>query len=192
MNPDKICFREGGGTLSGLPGQALAEIRRRFYLKNKTIHRKVWENLKNSINFKTPGMSQATNIFTMKQLIFSAALFMAICLPAINSSAQGNPARMEQMKEMLRQELKDSLQLPDALADSVTAIQINFQSERRAVFMDQSLSDSERTARMSSLNSERQTRLKSFLTADQQAKFDAMMERRREQMRNRMRNGGGS
>lgn len=117
---------------------------------------------------------------------------MAFSFPAINSRAQGNPARMAQMKEMLKQELKDSLQLPDAIADSVTEIQMNFQSERRAVFMDQSLSDSERTDRMSSLNSERLTRLKPFLNADQQAKFDAMMERRREQMRNRMRNGGGS
>jgi hypothetical protein len=136
-------------------------------------------------------MSQVSNHFSMKQLIFSAALFMMFSFPALTAHAQGNPARMEQFKEMLKQELKDSLQLPDAVADSVAAIQMNFQSARRAVFMDQSLADSEKTARMDSLNTDRLTRLKPFLNADQQAKFDAMMERRREQMRNRFRNGGG-
>src|SRR5436309_452903 len=111
----------------------------------------------------------------MKKVIVLFAL--AFSLVSITASAQdGNGGNR---REMMRQRLKDSLQLTDVQADSVSAIQQDFQPRMRSVRMDQSLSEDAKATQISAITQERRARLKSVLTDDQIARLEAMEQRMR-------------
>jgi len=123
----------------------------------------------------------------MKKLVVSFVL--ALSLISITASAQNNGGGGR--REMMKQRLKDSLQLTDVQADSVSAIQREFQPRIRAIMMDQSLDQNAKTTQVQAIYEERRPRLKSVLTDDQITKLEAMEQRMRAQMRQRMNNGGG-
>jgi len=79
----------------------------------------------------------------------------------------------------MKQRLKDSLQLTDVQADSVAAIQQEFQPRVRAIMMDQSLDQNAKAAQVEAIHQERRPRLKSVLTDDQITKPEAMEQRMR-------------
>jgi hypothetical protein len=117
----------------------------------------------------------------MKKLVF--CLVIALAAFATSSFAQqgGGAERMKQM-------LKDSLQLTDVQIDSVMAVRQQFQPQMRDIFMDQSMSQEDKRAKLADLNTQMKARYKAFLSDDQIAKLDAMQQRMRAA---RMRNGGG-
>ena len=116
----------------------------------------------------------------MKKLVFCLAI--ALTVFSVSSFAQpgGGAERMKQM-------LKDSLQLTGVQIDSVTAVRQQFQPQMRDIFMDQSLSQDDKRAKLADLNSQIKARYKAFLSDDQIARLDAMQQR----MRGQMRRGGG-
>lgn len=92
---------------------------------------------------------------------------------------------MARMKEMWKKQLKDSLQLDDAKADKVIAIQSEFMPQQRSIWMDQSLSQDDKKAKLQEVNNQVKEKLKTVLTDEEIAKYEALQ-------RNRMmRRGGG-
>ena len=117
-------------------------------------------------------------------------LVMIISLQATRSFAQ-NEDRMQQMQQQWRSFLKDSVQLSDALSDSVMAIRSQYQPQMREIFMDQSASQADKQAKMQGLRTEMDVRYKSAgLTDDNIAAIHKHEDWMRAQMMNR-RNGGG-
>ena len=117
-------------------------------------------------------------------------LVMIISLQATKSFAQ-NEDRMQQMQQQWRSFLKDSVQLSDALSDSVMAIRSQYQPQMREIFMDQSASQADKQAKMQGLRTEMDVRYKSAgLTDDNIAAIHKHEDWMRAQMMNR-RNGGG-
>ena len=117
-------------------------------------------------------------------------LVMIISLQATKSFAQ-NEDRMQQMQQQFRSFLKDSVQLSDALSDSVLAIRSQYQPQMREIFMDQSASQADKQAKMQGLRTEMDVRYKSAgLTDDNIAAIHKHEDWMRAQMMNR-RNGGG-
>lgn len=120
----------------------------------------------------------------MKKLI--AGLVIVLSLVSVHSFAQdGGGDRMARMKEMWKKQLKDSLQLDDAKADKVIAIQSEFMPQQRSIWMDQSLSQDDKKAKLQEVNNQVKEKLKTVLTDEEIAKYEALQ-------RNRMmRRGGG-
>jgi len=117
-------------------------------------------------------------------------LVMIISLQATKSFAQ-NEDRMQQMQQQFRSFLKDSVQLSDALSDSVLAIRSQYQPKMREIFMDQSASQADKQTKMQGLRTEMEVRYKSAgLTDDNIAAIHKHEDWMRAQMMNR-RNGGG-
>ncbi len=123
----------------------------------------------------------------MKKILVVLAL--GFSLVSITASAQNSNGANR--REMMKQRLKDSLQLTDVQADSVASVQQNFQPRMREVMMNQGLDQAAKKSQIDAIVQERRTRLKSFLTDDQITKLEAMEQKMREQMRQRMNNGGG-
>ncbi len=115
---------------------------------------------------------------------FIACLVIVLSLVSVHSFAQDNGDRMARMKEMWKKQLKDSLQLDDTKADKVIAIQSEFMPQQRTIWMDQSLSEDDKKAKLKDLNDQMKTKLKTVLSDDEIAKYEAMQ-------RNRMMRGGG-
>jgi hypothetical protein len=125
----------------------------------------------------------------MKKLILLLVIFLS--LQATRSFSQNND-RMQQMQQQWRSFLKDSVQLSDAMADSVTAIRAQYQPQMREIFMDQSASMTDKQAKMQGLRSEMDVRYKAAgITDDQIAAIHKHEDWMRQQMMNRMNNGGG-
>jgi hypothetical protein len=124
----------------------------------------------------------------MKKLIVLFAVVFSLF--SIAASAQNGNGNGGNRREMMKQRLKDSLQLTDVQSDSVVAIQQEFQPRVREIMMDQSLDPTTKATKVDAIMQERRPRLKSVLTDDQISKFEAMEQRMRAQMRQRMNNGG--
>lgn len=123
----------------------------------------------------------------MKKLILLLVIFLS--LQATRSFSQNND-RMQQMQQQFRSFLKDSVQLSDAMADSVMAIRAQYRPQMRDIFMDQSTSMDDKQAKMKSINSEMDMRYKAAgITDDQIAAIHKHEDYMRQQMR--MNNGGG-
>ena len=81
---------------------------------------------------------------TMKKII--VCFVIALSLTASGSAFAQQNQNGGQMQQMMRQYLKDSLKLSDALTDSVVAIRMEYQPKIREMFRDQSLGCSSRSA----------------------------------------------
>ena len=126
----------------------------------------------------------------MKKLLLFLVIFLSLL--ATKSFSQ-NSDRMQQMQQQWRSFLKDSVQLSDALSDSVTAIRQQYQPQMRDIFMDQSASMSDKQTKMQGLRSQMDVRYKAAgLTDDQITAIHRHEDWMRQQMMNRMNNGGGS
>ena len=97
-----------------------------------------------------------------------------------------------QMQQMMHQYLKDSVHLSDAMTDSVMAVRMQYMPQMREIFRDQSASTDDKKTKLQNLRTEMETRYKTIgLTDDQITMIREHDQRMRDQMRNRMNNGGG-
>ncbi len=95
-----------------------------------------------------------------------------------------------QFREMLKQKLKDSLQVTSAQIDSVSAIQHEYQPKIRQLMKDKSIDKDAKNTQIATIYAERRTKLKAILTDDQITKLEAMEERMRQQMHKQQGNSG--
>lgn len=124
----------------------------------------------------------------MKKVLLLLVIFLS--LQATKTFAQNND-RMQQMQQQWRSFLKDSVQLSDAMSDSVMAIRGQYQPRMREIFMDQSASMEDKQTKMQGLRTEMEGRYKTAgLTDDQVGAIRKHEDWMRAQMMNR-RNGGG-
>jgi hypothetical protein len=125
----------------------------------------------------------------MKKPILLFALM--ITLLATKSIGQ-NDDRMQQMQQQWHSFLKDSVQLSDAMVDTVTMIRQQYMPQMRDIFMDQSASMTDKQTKMQGLRSQMDVRYKAAgLTDDQIAAIHKHEDWMRQQMMNRMNSGGG-
>jgi len=120
----------------------------------------------------------------MKKMIFALALLLAVnCAVYAQANEQrGGGARGA---EMMKQRLKEELKFTDVKADSVTAIQQEFQLKNRELRTNSSMSDDQKKARMEQNDAERKTRLKTILSEEEMKKLDAYMESMRKMRQER-------
>ena len=130
----------------------------------------------------------------MKKIVTILVLVLSVYGVANAQDGQGGQ-RGERFKEMMKQRLKDSLQLSDTQSDSTIAILQEFQPKQRDIFRDQSLSREDKMAKLKDLRTQRDEKLKTVLSDDQIKKYEEMEQHMMEQMRQRgggRMNGGGS
>ena len=120
----------------------------------------------------------------MKKII--ACLAIAFSLISIHSFAQ-DADRMARMKEMMKQQYKDSLQFSDDKASKVADIQAEFMPQRMEIMRDQSATPADKQTKMKDLKEKNKAKLKGVLTDDEITKLEAFQERNR----GRMGGGGG-
>jgi hypothetical protein len=108
---------------------------------------------------------------------FIAGLVIVISLVSGSAYAQqgggqrgGDPA---QRKARTVQMLKDSVQLSDDKATKVADIQEEFNPKRREIMMDQAMDRDAKMAKMKELQEEMGKKVKTVLTADEYAKYEA-------------------
>lgn len=122
----------------------------------------------------------------MKKIILCAAILLS--LNATKLHAQNG----QQMQQAWQQYLKDSVQLSDAMVDSVLAIRTQYRPQMRDIFMDQSTSAADKQTKWQNLRTEMDARYKtSGLTDDQIQAIHKHEDAMRAQRMNRMNNGGG-
>ena len=98
-----------------------------------------------------------------------------------------------QMQQMMKQYLKDSVHLSDAMVDSVMAVRMQYQPQMKQVFTDQSLSTDDKQTKLKSMRAEMEARYKTIgLTDDQITMMREHDQRMRAQMRNHANNPNGS
>lgn len=92
-----------------------------------------------------------------------------------------------EMRDRMRQRMKDELQLTDAQTDSVMNVQQDFQRKTRELKKNTSLSEDDQAAKSKEMETERNEKFKSFLSAEQVTKLQAFyekMKKMREQRQN--------
>jgi hypothetical protein len=119
----------------------------------------------------------------MKKIIAGLALFIGLLtVNAVNAQQQDPAARAAAMK----QKMKDDLKLTDVQADSVSAIQQEFRPKMREIFMDQSLSQDDKKAKLAPINDQMNKRIEAVLGDDLFKKYQDWWQKNRPQ-----RPGGG-
>jgi hypothetical protein len=121
----------------------------------------------------------------MKKILTGIAITIMLFTASSLFAQGGGQGRMMDPAAM-KQKLIDSLQLTNVQADSVVAISQEFRPKMRDIFMDQSLSQDDKRAKMGDLNDQRNKRIKAVLGDDLFKKYQAYEERNRPQ-----RGGGG-
>ena len=113
-------------------------------------------------------------------------MLVAFTLFTITLHAQpphgGNRAKMQ---EMMKHRLKDAAQLTDVEADSVAAIQRDFQMASRPIKTAQSLTLNDKKAKTNALQQTREARLKANLNAEKLTKVKEFYENMRKNMPHR-------
>jgi len=99
----------------------------------------------------------------------------------------GGQGRMD--PAALKQKLIDSVHLSGVQADSVVAIGQEFRPKMRDIFMDQSLSQDDKRAKMGEINQQRNKRIQAVLGDDLYKKYQEWEERNRPQRGGGMRGG---
>jgi uncharacterized protein YfaA (DUF2138 family) len=127
-------------------------------------------------NFKTKKI-------TMKKLIAGIAVVIAV-FSVSSLYAQGGGGRMD--PAAMKQKLKDDLKLTDVQADSVVAISQEFRPKMRDIFMDQTLSQDDKTAKISAIRDQQNKRVQAVLGDDLFKKYQDW------QTKNRPQRGGGN
>jgi len=124
-----------------------------------------------------------------KNIIYVLIACFIFTTTSADAQTQGNQGG--QMQQMMKQFLKDSVQLSDALVDSVIAIRTTFQPHLRSIYTDPSLSDDDKHAKWLELDTQMVARYKGVgLTDEQIKKIEERDARMRERMKERMKNGG--
>jgi hypothetical protein len=123
----------------------------------------------------------------MKKIILCLAIFLSFS--ATKLLAQNNG---QQMQQAWQSYLKDSVQLSDAMTDSVLAIRMQYRPQMRDIFMDQSSSADDKKTKMQNLRTEMDARYKAAgITDDQVQAIHKHEDDMRTRMMNRNNGGGG-
>ena len=123
----------------------------------------------------------------MKKIILVVALVLSFGATKLLAQNGGGQQRQQAMRAFL----KDSVNLSDALTDSVMAIRMQYQPQMREIFMDQSATDADKQTKLQNLRTTMEARYKAAgLTDEQIQKLRDREDRMRAQMRSRMSNGG--
>jgi hypothetical protein len=97
-----------------------------------------------------------------------------------------------QMQQMMKQYLKDSVHLSDAMVDSVMAVRMQYHPQMRQIFSDQSTSADDKRSKMQALKTQMEAKYKTIgLTDDQITMMREHDQWMREQMRNKSNSSGG-
>jgi hypothetical protein len=119
----------------------------------------------------------------MKRIILTAAIVLVSSTVLLAQPPEGRGA---QMLEVLKQRLVSDVKLTEVKADSVAAIQREFQPKQRAIRMDQNLTDDEKKGKVKLLMDERKKRwLAAGLTAEEVKKVDEMFANMQRNMQQR-------
>ncbi len=117
----------------------------------------------------------------MKKIIF------LICILSSTTtivSAQDRPMGGGQgrgaNREAARQMIKDELKLTDMQADSLMAMQQEFQMQNRSIMTNSSLTEDEKKMKMKELEVERKMKMRTLLNEKQIKKLDAYYENMRQ------------
>jgi hypothetical protein len=90
------------------------------------------------------------------------------------------------MQQMMKQYLKDSVHLSDAMVDSVTAVRTEYRPQMREIFMDQSMSAADKETKFNDIRTQMEARYRTIGLTDEQITMIRDHDKRmREQMRNR-------
>ena len=126
----------------------------------------------------------------MKKIILGAVILILMNTSKLLAQNGGGGGRMQQAMQSY---LKDSVQLSDAMTDSVMDINKQYQPQMRDIFMDQSASAADKQTKMQGLRSEVEARYKSAgLTDAQIQQIHQHQEMMMNRMRNRAENGSGN
>jgi predicted transglutaminase-like cysteine proteinase len=120
----------------------------------------------------------------MKKIITCIAVVLAVFSVSSLYAQQGDPAARA---AAMKQKLKDELKLTDVQADSVTTIQQEFRPKMREVFMDQSMSQDDKKAKLAAINDQSNKRIQAVLGDDLFKKYQDWWQKNRPQ-----RGGGGN
>jgi hypothetical protein len=107
--------------------------------------------------------------------------FTLLCTCSLYAQQGGGGRRMD--PAAMKQTLIDSLHLTGVQADSVVGISQEYRSKMRDIFMDQSLSQDDKRAKMAPLNDERNKRIKAVLGDELFKQYQAWEQRNRPQRR---------
>lgn len=116
-----------------------------------------------------------------KKMIACTAIVVALFSFSAVYAQRGDTAAMRQRQEAMIQKIKDDLKLTNAQVDSLNAIQREFQPRLREIFMDQSLSQDDKRAKMGPINEERNKRIQAALGDDLYKKYQDWMAQNRPQ-----------
>lgn len=120
----------------------------------------------------------------MKKIIAGIAVIIAVFSVSTLYAQQGGGGRMD--PAAMKQKLKDDLKLTDVQADSVVAISQEFRPKMRDIFMDQTLSQDDKRAKMTEIRDQQNKRVQAVLGDDLFKKYQDWQAKNRPQ-----RNGGG-
>ncbi len=121
-----------------------------------------------------------------KKTIACAALVVALFSFSSVSAQMGDTAAMRQRQEQMMQKMSADLKLSPTQVDSLNAINKEFQPKMREIFMDQSASQDDRRAKITTLRDARDKRVQAVLGDDLFKKYQDWMQANRPQ-----RGGGG-
>ncbi len=124
-----------------------------------------------------------------KKMIACAAIVIALFSISTTTYAQrGDTAAMRQRQEAMMAKMKDDLKLTPVQVDSLNAINKEFNGKMREIFMDQSVSQDDRRAKMQPAYERRMQnkRIQAALGDDLNKKYQDWMTANRPQ-----RGGGG-
>jgi hypothetical protein len=121
----------------------------------------------------------------MKKIIMGMTVILAVFSASSVYAQRGDTAAMRQRMEAMNIKMKSDLKLTDVQADSISAIQREFQPQVRGIFMDQSLSMDDKRAKIAPLNDARDKRIQTVLGNDLFKKYQDWMQQ------NRPQRGGG-
>lgn len=119
----------------------------------------------------------------MKKIILSICFLFGALTFVSAQQGQGGANTAERMAQM-KQKLKDEVKLTDVQIDSVMAINQAFQPRQREIRMDQSMSDTDKQAKMKTMNDERAKRFEAALGKETAAKV--------QEFNSKQRGGGGN
>ena len=119
----------------------------------------------------------------MKKIIAGIAVIIAVFSVSTLYAQQGGGGRMD--PAAMKQKLKDDLKLTDVQADSVVAISQEFRPKMRDIFMDQTLSQDDKTAKLKDVRDQQNKRVQAVLGDDLFKKYQDW------QMKNRPQRGAG-
>jgi predicted transglutaminase-like cysteine proteinase len=99
----------------------------------------------------------------MKRIITCLAVVLAVfSVSSVFAQAQDPTAKAAAMK----QKMKDDLKLTDLQADSISAIHQEFRPKMKEIYMDQSLGEDDKKAKLGAINDQANKRIQAVLGDD--------------------------